>query len=304
MSPASGVARPRPTPGSARAWLLAIRPRTLPASAAPVILGGSLAAAQGAWSWALAGACLAVAVFLQIAANLANDLLDARSGVDGLDRLGPIRVTQTGLLTPRQVTGGLVLCLLLATAAGLLAAWQAGWWLLALGAACLAGALAYTAGPWPLARLGLGEAAALVFFGPVACTGTFAVLHGALTPAAWLAGLVCGLHAAAIMAVNNLRDMVSDARAGKTTLAVRLGERRARQLAAGLLVAGNLAIIPVALTLDRPAPWLALLLLPASLPLLRRMLTTPRSPALNATLAATGQWEFLTAAVLAILVHL
>jgi len=269
-----------------------------------VILGGSLAAAQGPWSWALAGTCLAVALLLQIAANLANDLLDARSGVDAHDRLGPVRVTQTGLLTSRQVTRGLVLCLGLATTAGLLADWQVGWWLLALGAACLVGALAYTAGPWPLARLGLGELAALIFFGPVACTGTFAVLHGAPTPAAWLAGLVCGLHAAAIMAVNNLRDIASDTRAGKTTLAVRLGERRARQLAAGLLVAGNLVALPLALALEHRALWLALLLLPASLPLLRRLLTTPRSPALNATLAATGQWEFVTAAVLAILLHL
>jgi len=297
----------RVRPGSAAAWLLAVRPRTLPASAAPVLLGWALAVAagpSGGVRWPLAGACLAVALLLQIAANLANDVLDARAGVDREGRLGPIRVTQAGLLRPAQVAAGLAVCLSLATAAGMYAAWQVGWWLVILGAACVVGAVAYTAGPLPLSRRGLGETAALVFFGPVACTGTYAVLAGPPSAAAWVAGLAPGLHAGAIMAVNNLRDLASDAAAGKITLAVRLGERPARRLAIALLVAGNLVAAPLALAAGRPAVWLALLLVPLSWPLIRALLTAPRSAALNEVLARTGQWELITALVLALALNL
>ena len=281
--------------------LLAIRPKTLPASLAPVILAWALAAAAGPVRADLVAACLAVALLLQMAANLANDYFDARTGVDGDDRLGPVRVTQTGLMRPGAVLAALVACVALAMGAGLYAAWQVGWWLVGLGAVCVAAAVAYTAGPLPLARLGLGEAAALVFFGPVACTVSFAVMHGSATPAAWAAGLVPGLHAAAIMAVNNLRDIGSDTRAGKRTLAVRLGEPRARLLAVALVVLGNLAAAPVARLADRPWAFLALVLAPLGRPLHAAIMTTPRSPALNRVLARTGLWELLSCVVLAAL---
>ena len=295
---------PLPPAGSLAAWLLATRPKTLPAAAAPVILGVALASLGQPVRWDLAAACLAVALGLQVAANLANDYFDARSGVDQPDRLGPTRVTHAGLLRPGQVLAGLVACLLVSTAAGLYAASQAGWWLLGLGVACLTGAVAYTAGPLPLARLGLGELAALIFFGLVACTGTVAVLGGWPPPAAWAAGLVPGLHAAAIMAVNNLRDLEGDARAGKRTLATRLGEARARRLPLLLVLAGNLLAAPVALLADRPLATLALLLVPLSWPLLRSYLRTPRSRRLNVVLARTGQWELLTCVVLGLLLML
>jgi len=283
--------------GSWQAWLLATRPKTLPASVAPVILGWAVAVQDGFSSTLLGLTCLAVAFFLQIAANLANDYFDARSGVDQADRLGPIRVTQSGLLRPGQVLAALIVFLLLAMAAGLFAAWHVGWWLLGLGAVCLVAALAYTAGPFPMARLGLGEVAALIFFGPVACTGTYAVLAGSPTPAAWAAGLVPGLHAAAIMAVNNLRDIQSDRRAGKVTLAVRMGERRARGLAMTLVVLGNLAAAPLARLSNRPLVLTALLLVIVSWPLLQGILRTPISSALNGILARTGQWELITCTI-------
>jgi len=286
-------------PDSWHAWLLATRPKTLPASVAPVILGWAVASLSAPTSPLLGLTCLAVAVFLQIAANLANDYFDARSGVDRADRLGPIRVTQAGLLRPGQVLAALVVCLVLAMAAGIFAASQVGWWLLGLGGACIVGAVAYTAGPFPLARLGLGELAALVFFGPVACTGTFAVLAGEPTLTAWIAGLIPGLHAAAIMAVNNLRDVESDQRAGKVTLAVRLGERRARVLALALVVLGNLTVAPLARLSGHPWVFLSLLLIPISWPLLQGILRTPISRALNGILARTGQWELLTCAITA-----
>jgi 1,4-dihydroxy-2-naphthoate octaprenyltransferase len=281
--------------------LLAIRPKTLPASLAPVVLAWALASTAGPVRADLAAACLAVALLLQIAANLANDYFDARTGVDGDDRLGPVRVTQSGLMRPAAVLAALVVCVALAMGAGLYAASQVGWWLVGLGAACVAAALAYTAGPLPLARLGLGEAAALAFFGPVACTISFTVMHGTATPAAWAAGLVPGLHAAAIMAVNNLRDIASDTRAGKRTLAVRLGERRARLLALALVVLGNLAAAPVARLADRPWAFLALALVPLGRPLHAAIMTTPLSPALNRVLARTGAWELVSCVVLAAL---
>ena len=212
-----------------------------------------------------------------------------------------MRVTQAGLLAPSRVRAGLIVCLVLAMAAGLYAASLAGWWLLGLGAVCLLGAVAYTAGPFPLARRGLGELAAFVFFGPVACTATFAVLHGEVTAAAWAAGLMPGLHAAAIMAVNNLRDRASDAAAGKITLAVRLGERRARVLAVSLVVLGNLAAAPVARLADRPLAYLALALVPLGWWLHKTILHTPISGELNRVLARTGQWELVSCAVLAAL---
>jgi 1,4-dihydroxy-2-naphthoate polyprenyltransferase len=291
-------------PGSPAAWFLAVRPLTLPASIAPVLLGWALAAYQASAPVDLGIACLAVAGLLQMAANLANDFWDARSGVDSNDRLGPRRVTQSGLLSQKQVLAAMILCMVLAAGAGLYAVGHAGWWLLLLGVVCMVAAVAYTAGPWPLARLGMGEAAALVFFGPVACTGTFAVLTGTTTQAAWWAGLVPGLHAGAIMAVNNLRDISSDERAGKRTLAVRLGEYRARRLAMGLLILGNCAVPPLAWITGNPALWAALALVPLSLPILRSMRLTPRSARLNRVLARTGQWGLLTCVVVAILLHL
>jgi 1,4-dihydroxy-2-naphthoate octaprenyltransferase len=293
--------RPLPAAGSPGAWFLAIRPKTLPAGAAPVLLGAAVASTGGPVRLDLALACLTVAVSLQAAANLANDYFDARGGVDRVDRLGPTRVTQTGLLRPGQVLGGLLVAFAVGMAAGLYTAAHVGWWLVGLGLVCLLAVLAYTAGSLSFARVGLGEVAALVFFGPVACAGTHAVLAGPPDAAAWIASLVPGLHAAAIMAVNNLRDRDTDARAGKRTLAVRYGERAARLLPVGLLVLGNVAVAPVAWLAERPLAHLALLLLPLSWPLLRSYLRTPISPALNDVLARTGRWELLTCVTLAAL---
>ena len=293
-----------PRSGSPRAWLLALRPRTLPASIAPVLLGWGVAAGEGNAPVHLMLSCLLVAVSLQAAANLANDYYDARSGVDRSDRLGPVRATQAGILRARHVFIGFVICLALGSLAGLYAAWHSGWMLLLPGAACLLGAIAYTGGPMPLSRIGLGEAAAFLFFGPVACTGTVIVLTG-LPPSstAWLAGLVPGLHAAALMAVNNLRDWKQDARAAKMTLAVRLGERRARLLVLACLLLGNLSTAFAGAAAGQPLVYIELLLLPLSWPLLRAIMKTPISEELNDLLADVGRWLFLTCVVLAALLY-
>ncbi len=289
-------------PSSPRAWLLGIRPKTLPAAAAPILLGAAAAARAGGFPLPLFLACLVVGLALQIAANLANDYFDARSGVDAADRLGPRRVTQSGLLTPDQVRAGFLIALAIGATAGLYAVVRTGPVLLLVGAACLLGAVAYTAGPWPLARLGLGELAAFVFFGPVAGVGTFWVLRGQVTVPALVASLAPGLHAAALMGVNNLRDIVSDTRAGKQTLAVRFGEGFARWQCVILVALGNLVAWPLAIAWSDQRVLLALLLVPLAVPLQRGLLRAPLDAGMNRLLAATARWELITAVVLAALV--
>lgn len=291
-------------PGSLRAWLLAVRPRTLPAATAPIILGGAVALAAGGGPAELFAACLAVGLVLQIAANLANDYFDGRSGTDAPGRLGPLRVTQAGLLRPGQVRAGFLCALAMGAALGIYVVGRTGPGLLVLGAACLLGAVAYTAGPYSLSRLGLGELAAFVFFGPVACGGTYWVLRGEVSWAAVVAGCGPGLHAAALLAVNNLRDIVSDGRAGRRTLAVRFGERFARVECVVLLTLGNLVCAPLARQLDNPWLLAGLLLVPFGVPLQRSLLQDPIDNRLNARLAATARWGLLSAVTLSVLIGL
>ncbi len=291
-------------PGSWRAWVLGLRPRTLPAALAPIILGGAVALAAGGGPWDLFAACLGVGLVLQIAANLANDYFDARSGTDAPGRLGPVRVTQAGLLRPGQVRAGFLAALGLGAALGIYVVIHTGPGLLVLGAACLLGAVAYTAGPWSLSRLGLGELAAFVFFGPVACGGTYWVLRGEVTAAAVVAGLGPGFHAAALLGVNNLRDIVSDGRAGRGTLAVRCGERFARVECVVLLTLGNLVCAPLSRQLDDPLLLAGLLLVLLCIPLQRSLLRDPIDSRLNARLAATARWGLVAAVVLSALIFL
>lgn len=210
------------------AWLAATRPATLTVGAVPVVVGTAIAAAEGGARPAAAGLALGVALAIQIGTNLFNDYADARRGADGDDRLGPPRATQQGWLSPGAVLAASVLAF--AAAAGLATPLVAmhGAPLLAVGLACIAAGFAYTGGPWPLAYVGLGDAFVLLFFGGVATVGTAYVQTGRLSPHASLAALPIGLLATAVLVVNNLRDRASDARAGKRTLAVRLGGGFAR----------------------------------------------------------------------------
>ncbi|GIU18190.1 1,4-dihydroxy-2-naphthoate octaprenyltransferase [Shewanella sp. c952] len=209
-------------------WILAIRPRTLPAAIGPLLVGNVLALHLEQFSWFIAVISMLCAVLLQIAVNLANDYFDYKSGVDTDERVGPIRVTQSGMLTPNAVRNAMALCLILALIVGSFLIAHGGWPIAFLAVAAILGALGYSGGPYPLASHGLGEVAAFVFFGLVAVVGSYFLQAAETSSSAWLLGSAIGFLNAAIMLVNNTRDMDTDIKAGKKTLAVRLGLAQAR----------------------------------------------------------------------------
>ena len=207
---------------------MAGRPKTLPAAVAPVIVGTALAIKMGAFvPWA-ALAALFSALMLQIGANYANDLFDFQKGADSQGRLGPTRVTTTGLLTPSQVTIGMWSSFGLAALAGLYLIYVGGWPILVLGFLSILAAIAYTAGPLPLGYHGLGDLAVFIFFGLIAVVGTYYVQAHHVTAVAFVVALPMGALITAILVVNNIRDADTDRKAGKRTLAVLLGRRGAR----------------------------------------------------------------------------
>ncbi|QYJ91293.1 1,4-dihydroxy-2-naphthoate polyprenyltransferase [Shewanella halotolerans] len=211
-------------------WILATRPRTLPAAIGPILVGNALALSLTQFSWLIAATSMLCALLLQIAVNLANDYFDFKSGIDTEERLGPVRVTQSGLLDPSKVRNAMIACLVLALLVGSLLIYHGGWPIAILAAASILGALGYSGGPYPLASHGLGEVAAFIFFGLVAVVGSYYLQAHDTSVAAWILGSAIGLFNAAVMLVNNTRDIPTDAKAGKHTLAVKIGEGQARVL--------------------------------------------------------------------------
>ncbi|WP_108125147.1 1,4-dihydroxy-2-naphthoate polyprenyltransferase [Saccharospirillum mangrovi] len=238
-------------------WLLAARPRTLPAAVAPIIAAVALAFYHGFFNATLAVLALLCALGLQIMVNLANDLFDAERGIDGADRLGPTRVTQSGLISPANMRRALWLTLLFCLLTGLPLVYVGGWPLTLAGMASILAALAYSAGPWPLANHGLGEVAVLIFFGLVAVIGCYWLQSAHWHIASLWVGLMVGLPCCAILMVNNIRDIESDRRSGKRTLAVRFGRTWANRLYRAALfspfvlsiVAASLGHLPALLVL-------------------------------------------------------
>jgi 1,4-dihydroxy-2-naphthoate octaprenyltransferase len=276
-----------------RAWMLAIRPRTLPAAAAGVIMGSALAWADGLFRPDASLACLLTAVLLQIGSNLANDVFDFERGADTAERSGPVRVTQAGLLTPAQVKAGIAVVFALAGILGLYLAWLGGWPILLIGIAAVLSAIAYTGGPFPLGYYGLGDLFVFIFFGMAAVAGTYYVQAGVVSAAAWWMTVPPGLIITAILVVNNLRDLESDRKAGKRTLAVLLGERATRIQYLVCIIVAYLAV-PIAAA-SGLIPWSALLTwlsLPLAIRAVRVVLTEQGRP-LNAALAGTGQTALL-----------
>jgi len=272
-------------------WWLAARPRTLPASLAPLVLGNGLALLDGSRGWWLAVVSLVCATSLQVMVNFANDLADGVGGVDNEDRLGPLRMVQQGRIAPRAMCRGIALCMAVAVLTGLVMAAASSWWLIVVGALCLLAALGYSSGPWPLASLGLGEVAAFVFFGPVAVAGSYFVQMGRIDDGVWLPAVAIGLPIAAIMLVNNIRDIPTDTAAGKRTLAVRLGAGRARPLYWLLMLLPALMLM----TLGTWRAWLLGGLVLAAACLLCRQLQRNQGRALNALLAQTARFALLLA---------
>jgi 1,4-dihydroxy-2-naphthoate polyprenyltransferase len=274
-------------------WIIAARVRTLPAAAAPVVVGTGAAIGAGNFAFFPALAALVGALLLQIGANFANDLFDFLRGVDTAARVGPVRVTQAGLLTPRQVRAGMWTVFAVAALIGVYLIRVGGWPVVLIGLAAILAAIAYTGGPFPLGYHGLGEVFVFLFFGLAAVGGTYYVQAGTMRAAAWWASVPMGLLAVAIIVVNNLRDIATDRAAGKQTLAVRFGERGTETEYLTLVVVAYL--VPVAMWATRAASvWvlLALLSLPLVPPLLRR-LRGERGRALNGVLAGTARLELV-----------
>jgi 1,4-dihydroxy-2-naphthoate octaprenyltransferase len=220
----------------ARAWLLAARPRTLVAAVAPIAVGTAVASAQGAARAPLAALALATSLLLQVTANFANDLFDFERGADTEERQGPARAVASGWITPRAMRRGVALCAAATAATGLGLVVAGGWPIALAGLSSLAVALAYTGGPWPLGYHGLGDACVFLFFGIVGVVGAHYVQTQVFSPLALVAALPVGSLVTAILVVNNLRDLDTDAHAGKRTLAVRMGGRATRTYFALLLV--------------------------------------------------------------------
>jgi 1,4-dihydroxy-2-naphthoate octaprenyltransferase len=288
-----------------RIWLMAARIRTLPAAVAPVLVGTSLAGAADVFRVGPFIAALLGSILIQIGTNLANDYSDARRGADTEDRLGPVRVTAGGLVPPRQVLIATYVTFGLAVVCGVYLVFTAGIALLFVGIASIAAGVLYTGGPKPYGYEGLGEIFVFLFFGVAAVTGsTFAQLK-AWPWEAFVLSVPVGLLAAAILVVNNVRDMDTDKRAGKRTLAVRLGRERARTVY-GLMLYLAYVVAPLPWLVGPLSPWLLApwLTLPLAVRLARTVRTHADGPTLNEALAQTGMLQLafcvlLSAGVLA-----
>ncbi len=272
-----------------RIWLLAARPKTLPAAAAPVVVGSALAYSEGLFKPGLAFAALLAALLLQVGANLANDVFDFYRGADAAGRLGPTRVTQSGLLTPRQVLVGMWVTFGAAALLGLYLAAASSWFLLVLGLSAILAAIAYSGGPLPYGYYGLGDLSVFLFFGVAAVVGTYYVQALRVSALSIWASLPMGFLITAILVVNNLRDIDTDREAGKKTLAVRLGVPGTR-IEYALCIIGAFSVPMVIATLGLSSyllliSWLAL---PLALHWTRQVFTRQGRP-LNLALAGTGQ---------------
>ena len=288
------------TPGRLRAWFLACRPKTLSVSLSPVVVGTAIAfhdSGRVAWLPLLAAAL--AAALIQVGTNLFNDVGDFRRGTDTPDRLGPKRATAEGWLGAGVVEAGAWLAFALAFLCGIYLVGHGGWPIVVIGLASLAAGWAYTGGPAPIAYRPLGEIFVFIFFGLVAVGGTYYLQTLTLTLVALIAAALVGIHAAAVITVNNYRDRDGDARNGKNTLAVLLGRPATRRLYTGEILAPY-ALLPLLAT---SLGWLAalpLLLLPLALKLVRRFYREAPGPVFNDILAATAGQQLVFAMLLAV----
>jgi 1,4-dihydroxy-2-naphthoate octaprenyltransferase len=271
---------------------MAARARTLPASVAPVLVGTSLGAVDADFRPLAFAAALLGAIAIQVGTNLSNDYSDARRGADTEDRLGPVRVTAGGLVPPRQVLVATWVSFGFAVAVGAYLVSVAGWELLLVGAASILAGVLYTGGPRPYGYEGLGELFVFAFFGIVAVTGSYFVQTEHVTWEAFALAVPVGLLAAAILMVNNVRDLETDRRAGKRTLAVRLGSHTARTLYSTMVFGAYVTLLPTWLS-GSLAAWVLLpvLTLPLALKLAAEVSERTDGPSLNAALARTGMLQ-------------
>jgi 1,4-dihydroxy-2-naphthoate octaprenyltransferase len=271
-------------------WVIGARPRTLPAALAPVLVATALAGSDASLLPALLA--LIVSLSLQVGVNYANDYSDGIRGTD-TNRVGPTRITASGLATPASVKAAAFISFGIGAVAGLGLAIMTSWWLIAVGVASILAAWGYTGGKNPYGYIGLGELFVFIFFGVVATVGTFYVQTETITVDSLLASIPMGTFACALLAINNIRDRALDAPAGKKTLAVRLGDRKARIFFAALIALGYVAALSIG------SPWILLTLLtaPIALALVRGVLGDVQGRDLIPYLAKTGKLQLLFAII-------
>ena len=283
-----------------QAWIMAARPKTLPASVAPIVVGIAFAYADGHFQWGPSLAAFLCAMLLQIGSNFANDYFDFFKGADTHERLGPTRATAAGLLTPAAMRLGMIVVFGAAALVGLYLIWVGGWLIFGLGVAALLAAVAYTGGPFPFGYYGLGDLFVFLFFGLVGVGGTYYLQALTVTPAVLVAASAVGLLVTNILVVNNLRDIDTDRRAKKHTLAVILGRRGARIEYTLWLILAYLLLLWLWWGMGRSVwillPWLTL---PLALPLLRAIYGA-EGKALNGTLAGSARLSLFFSLLLAI----
>lgn len=275
-------------------WLLAIRPKTLAASICPVIMGTAMAFGDGVWHWPTAVLCLLAALSIQIGTNLANDYFDFKKGADTFERIGPIRVSQAGLIKPKVVRTGFILAFLIAGLISLKLIERGGWPIAVIGITSIISGLAYTAGRYALGYIGLGELFVLIFFGPVAVAGTYYVQSLEINLAILLAGLAPGMISVGILAINNLRDIETDFKSNKRTLAVRFGRSFAiQEYFVAIISAGVTPVYLYGIMADHLPILAASLILFLAIPLLITVTSKMDGPSLNHALAKTGRLLFI-----------
>ncbi len=276
-------------PSKAQVWFLAARPKTLPAAVSPVLIGTALAWTDGGFYAPAALAACIGALLIQIGTNLANDYFDHQKGTDTEERLGPMRVTQAGLVTPSATRMATIIVFILALLVGMYLVWRGGWPIVIIGLLSIIFGIMYTGGPYPLGYTGLADLFVLVFFGPVAVGGTYYVQTLTITNTAIIAGLAPGFLSVALLTVNNLRDIDGDRKANKKTLAVRFG--RSFAIAEYISCLALTCLVPVVLVVKLdggPYALISSLIFLPALPTVRDVCKTSGEK-LNDTLAATGR---------------
>jgi 1,4-dihydroxy-2-naphthoate polyprenyltransferase len=281
-------AEPASAPSPVAILVRAARPQTLPAGLVPVLVGTAVAHTIDRANLVVAAVSVASSLFIQIGTNYANDVFDAEKGADGPDRVGPLRAVAAGLVSAAAMRRAMWASFAIAAVLGLFLVWTAGWPVIAIGVLSIAAGIAYTGGPYPLGYHGLGDVFVMLFFGFVAVVGTAFVEAGTLVPLAWLAAVPVGALSTAILVVNNVRDRATDARAGKRTLAVRLGRRAGELEHAGLIAISYASAIATAAWLGSAWPLLPLLTLPLAASVVRA-LRENEGARLNRTLGATAR---------------
>jgi 1,4-dihydroxy-2-naphthoate octaprenyltransferase len=282
-------------------WIMAARPRTLSLSTTPVLVATAMAwTAESEVRWFPVLAALIASMFIQLGTNIHNDAADFERGSDGPDRIGPPRVTASGLLNATTVNRGALVCFGIAAMFGLYPTYVGGWPILLLGILSIAAGWGYTGGPYPIAYTPLGEVFVVVFFGVAAVGGTYFLCTGHVGPAALISGLAIGSLTGAVLLVNNYRDVVADARAGRRTLPIVAGNDAAIAIYAALMLL-PFALLPLTgRGLPRGHVWPAFLALPLALAVIWRFARTPRGPVFNRIMVQTVQVQLVFSLLLSV----